>query len=83
MGIHVNGSTPFSDNGSFDIPLSGTVNYSYQNEPVPPPSQSVTGDMSGAFFGPHAEQVGGTFSLHRSGESSLLQDAFVGKQRGP
>ena len=83
LGIHVNGSTPFSDNGSFDIPLSGTVNYSYQNEPVPPPSQSVTGDMSGAVFGPHAEQVGGTFSLHRSGESSLLQDVFVGKQRGP
>lgn len=83
FGIHVNGSAPFSNDGSFDIPLSGTVNYSYQNEPVPPPSQSVTGDMNGAFFGPHAEQVGGTFSLHRSGESSLLQDAFVGKQRGP
>jgi len=63
--------------------ISGTVNFSYQNEPVMPPSQSVTGDMNGAFFGPRAEQVGGVFAVHRTGESSLLQDAFVGKQRGP
>ena len=83
LGIHVSGSAPFSNDGSFDIPLSGTVNFSYQNEPVMPPSQSVTGDMNGAFFGPRAEQVGGAFSVHRTGESSLLQDAFVGKQRGP
>jgi hypothetical protein len=84
QGIHVSGSAPFSNDGSFDIPLSGTVNYSYENMPTPPPSQAATGDMNGAFFGPHAEQIGGTFSLQRSGDQlPLYQDAFVGQQRKP
>ena len=34
--------------------------------------------MDGAFFGPNAEQVGGTFALNRSGGTLLVQDAFVG-----
>jgi hypothetical protein len=52
--------------------------------PTPPPSQAATGDMNGAFFGPHAEQIGGTFSLQRSGDQlPLYQDAFVGQQRKP
>jgi hypothetical protein len=81
QGIHVGGSAPFSNDGSFDIPLSGTVNYSYQNLPAPPPAQAATGDMNGAVFGPHAEQVGGTFSLQRSGDQlPLYPDAFVGQQ---
>jgi hypothetical protein len=82
-GIHVSGSAPFSNSGSFDIPLTGTVNYasSYAiNTPEPPPTQPVTGDMNGAFFGPHAEQVGGTFSLQNSGGLAVLQDAFVGQR---
>jgi hypothetical protein len=84
QGIHVSGSAPFSNDGSFDITLAGTVNYSYQNLTTPPPTQSATGEMNGAFFGPHAEQVGGTFFLQRSGDQQpLLQDAFVGQQRGP
>jgi hypothetical protein len=36
--------------------------------------------MNGAFFGPHAEQVGGTLALDRADGSLLLQDAFVGQQ---
>lgn len=80
LGIHVGGSTPFSNTGLFDIPLAGTANYSSTNDPVTPPSQPVTGGMNGAFFGPHAEQVGGTFSLQNSGGSVLMQDAFVGQQ---
>jgi len=37
--------------------------------------------MNGAFFGPHAEQVGGTFSIQRTTDQlPLYQDAFVGKQ---
>jgi hypothetical protein len=36
--------------------------------------------MNGAFFGPHAEQVGGTFSLQNPGGATLMQDAFVGQQ---
>jgi hypothetical protein len=79
LGIHVGGSAPFSHDGSFDIPLSGTVNYSATNVPVTPPSESVTGTMNGAFFGPNAEEVGGAFSLDRAGETPI-QDAFVGKQ---
>lgn len=82
-GIHVAGSAPFSNSGSFDIPLAGTVNYSGAyplNTAQTPPTQPVTGTMDGAFFGPHAEQVGGTFSLQNSGGAALLQDAFVGKR---
>jgi len=84
QGIHVSGSAPFSNDGSFDIALAGTVNYSYQNQATPPPSQAATGEMNGAFFGPHAEQVGGSFFVQRSGDQQpLLQDTFVGQQRGP
>ena len=84
QGIHVGGTAPFSSDGSFDIPLTGTVNYSYQNGPLPPPPQPASGDMNGAFFGPNAEQVGGTFSLQRSGDQlPLYQDAFIGRQQHP
>jgi hypothetical protein len=80
LGIHVSGVAPFSNSGTFDIPLSGSANYSAVNSPVTPPSEAVTGIMNGAFFGPHAEQVGGVFSLERSGGVLLMQDAFVGQQ---
>lgn len=80
LGIHVGGSAPFSNDGLFNIPLTGTVNYSATNAPDTPPSQAVTGGMNGAFFGPHAEEVGGTFSLQNSAGAVLAQDAFIGKQ---
>jgi hypothetical protein len=84
IGIHVAGSAPFSNDGSFDIPLSGTVNIGVGYEVTPPsapPSQVVSGDMNGAFFGPNAQQIGGTFSLVKPGEiAPLIQDAFVGQQ---
>ena len=80
-GLHVSGSAPFSSSGTFDIPLTGTANYNAgYNTPQTPPTQSVTGTMDGAFFGPHAEQVGGVFSLEKSGGVQLMQDAFVGQQ---
>jgi hypothetical protein len=83
-GIHVGGSAPFTSNGTFSIPLTGTANYSggYPlNTPQMPPTQQVTGAMNGAFFGPHAEQVGGTFSLQNATGGTLMQDAFVGQHR--
>lgn len=80
LGIHVSGSSPFSNDGSFDIPLAGTANYADTNQSVAPPSESVNGDMNGAFFGPHAEDVGGTFALGRPDGTLLMQDAFVGQQ---
>ena len=80
LGIHVGGSASFSSDGIFDIPLTGSVNYSATNAPVTPPSQAVTGAMNGAFFGPHAEEVGGVFSLQNPAGATLAQDAFVGKQ---
>jgi len=81
QGIHVAGSSPFSSDGLFNIPLSGTVNYSYKYEPSTPPSAPAFGQMNGAFFGPHAEQVGGTFFIQRTTDQlPLYQDAFVGKQ---
>jgi hypothetical protein len=83
LGIHVEGSAPFSNDGIFDIPLAGTVNYAAFNSPTTPPSERVAGDMNGAFFGPHAEQVGGTFDLGRADGTLLVQDAFVGQQQQP
>jgi hypothetical protein len=84
FGIHVSGSAPFSSAGLFDIPLTGTVNWanSYAiNTPMMPAAEPVSGAMNGAFFGPHAEQVGGTLFLARPGGAQLMQDAFIGQQR--
>jgi hypothetical protein len=64
----VNGSAPFNNNGDFEIALTGSAG-----------SHTASGDLLGAFFGPHAEQVGGVFSIESQG-SVLIQDAFVGKQ---
>jgi hypothetical protein len=80
LGIHVGGSAPFSNDGLFDIPLTGTANYAYNNSPTTPPTEPVTGMMDGAFFGPNAEQVGGVFALERPEGTLLVQDAFVGQQ---
>ena len=66
----VSGSAPFSNDGSFDIPLDGTAG-----------AQAATGSMDGAFFGPHAEQVGGTFAVSPASGGILIQDAFVGQQK--
>ena len=83
LGIHVGGVAPFSTNGSFAIPLTGTANYAYNNLPTTPATEPVTGMMDGAFFGPHAEQVGGVFALGRPDGTLLMQDAFVGQQPHP
>jgi len=83
LGIHVGGSSPFANSGSFDISLAGTANYSALNSVTTPPTETVTGLMNGAFFGPNAEQVGGTFSLQRPAGTVLMQDAFVGQQHHP
>ena len=86
FGIHVAGSAPFTNDGLFNIPLSGSVNWanSYAiNTPVAPTAEPVSGTMNGAFFGPHAEQVGGVFFLDRAGGARLMQDAFVGRQPNP
>jgi hypothetical protein len=86
IGLHVAGSAPFSNSGDFDIPLAGTANIGSGypiNTPATPPSQPVTGSLDGAFFGPHAEQIGGVLSLDNSGGVQLIQDAFVGQQRVP
>jgi hypothetical protein len=84
LGIHVAGSAPFSNdsfsNTNFDIPLTGTANYTPFNSPTTPASELVTGEMNGSFFGPHAEQVGGVFGLSGPDGTLLMQDAFVGRQ---
>ncbi|MES2327227.1 MAG: transferrin-binding protein-like solute binding protein [Pseudomonadota bacterium] len=80
LGIHVGGSSTFSNEGYFDILLSGTVNYSATNAVATPPSEPVTGSMNGAFFGPHAEEIGGTFSLDRAA-GAPIKDTFIGHQQ--
>lgn len=84
FGIHVSGSAPFSNDGLFNIPLTGTANWasSYAiNTSLAPAPEPVTGSMNGAFFGPNAEQVGGTLILNRSSGAQLMQDAFVGQRK--
>ena len=82
QGIHVGGSAPFTNEGLFNIPLAGTVNFAYEYVASPPASEAAVGQMNGALFGPHAEQVGGTFSIQRTTDQlPLYQDAFVGQQR--
>jgi hypothetical protein len=66
----VSGSAAFSNDGSFDIPLNGTAG-----------ATPATGAMDGAFFGPHAEQVGGTFIVGPATGGITVQDAFVGQQQ--
>lgn len=87
IGIHVGGSAPFTNdsfgNANFNIPLIGTANYSPSNLAVTPVAQAVSGILNGSFFGPHAEQVGGVFSLQNAGGTTLAQDAFVGQQHHP
>ena len=80
LGIHVNGSTLFSNSGTFDIPLTGTANYADTNLKVTPAAEPVTGDMNGAFFGPQAQQVGGVFAITRPEGTVLMRDAFVGQR---
>jgi hypothetical protein len=87
LGIHLAGSAPFSNDGynntNFDIPLTGTANYSAFNSPSTPAAEGVSGIMNGSFFGPHVEQVGGVFGIGRPDGILLMQDAFVGQQRLP
>jgi hypothetical protein len=81
QGIHVAGSAPFTNDGLFNIPLSGTVNFAYEYVASPPPSETAFGKVNGAFYGPNAEQVGGTFFIQRmTDQLPLYQDAFVGQQ---
>ena len=82
LGIHVGGSAPFSNDGYFEIPLAGTVNYSATNVLTTPPTEPVTGSMNGAFFGPHAEEIGGTLSLDRA-SGPPIKDAFIGHRGTP
>jgi hypothetical protein len=67
----VSGSASFNNAGNFEIPLSGSAG-----------SNAASGELSGAFFGPQAEQVGGVFSVQSQG-SVLIQDAFVGEHHQP
>ena len=81
QGIHVAGSAPFTNDGLFNILLSGTVNFAYEYVASPPPSEAAFGEVNGAFYGPKAEQVGGTFFIQRmTDQLPLYQDAFVGQQ---
>lgn len=38
----------------------------------------VTGDLTGAFFGPGAEQIGGAFAVSQVPGNPLLSDVFIG-----
>jgi hypothetical protein len=60
------GTAPFTPSGSFDIALAGSFLMQTKrtdNTVEPDVTKAVTGSISGAFFGPKAGELGGTYNL--------------------
>lgn len=55
----LSGTAPITNQGTFDIALSGTLRLNEDLSTAVP----VNGVLGGAFFGPNAEQIGGYYSL--------------------
>lgn len=83
------GTAPFTTSGSFDIALAGNSLVQTKrtdNKVVPDVVQAVTGSISGAFFGPKATELGGTFNLPGlwpNGPDSNQAGAFTAIQTAP
>ncbi|MEO6152833.1 MAG: transferrin-binding protein-like solute binding protein [Croceibacterium sp.] len=69
-GVDLRGTGPITSDGSFFIPLTGTISF---GSPGP-----ATGSLNGAFFGPNAAQVGGVFAAGPTSDVATVSDAFVG-----
>ena len=86
--VHATGSTSFSSVGTFALLLAGTGSVHVERNdlvPVPDTSRSVSGDITGAFFGPQAAEVGGIWNLptiDRNGTVSTIDGGFAGV-KGP
>ena len=87
--VHAAGSTTVANDGGFGIDLAGTGNVQTirQNGPtIGDISRSVTGSLSGAFFGPQAAEVGGISALPQiqtDGTVYTSFDAFAGQRASP
>jgi len=75
--LDVHGAGKINAPGDFTIPLSGTYGYPGDVSGSISTSVAATGSLSGAFFGPRAEQVGGVFSIGDTSGHPLVNDAFV------
>jgi hypothetical protein len=70
-GLDLHGTGTIASAGGFSIPLAGSLMFDKST------ATPVTGGLDGAFYGPHAEQVGGVFAVGRAPGETLVRDAFV------
>ncbi|MEO6718529.1 MAG: hypothetical protein ABIM50_14940 [Novosphingobium sp.] len=87
--VQASGSTFIAANGSFSLALAGAGSVHTQRldlTPVPDIAKSLSGSLTGAFFGPQAAEVGGIAFLPLLGEdgSVIMQTAaFAGIRNTP
>lgn len=78
-GLDLSGTGSMARSGNFNIPLTGTMTSYVQGDlSAPVATFAVSGALDGAFFGPHAEQIGGVFAVGQAPGAALFGDAFVG-----
>jgi C-lobe and N-lobe beta barrels of Tf-binding protein B len=69
---------------STNLNLQGTLSYVAGSNQfsgnVNAPAASLTGSATGRFYGPAAEEIGGTYGLNGSGPTERLMGAFGGKR---
>lgn len=89
LATHASGIAPISAAGDFNIALAGTAlvhTGRVDNAPVADISSPVSGAISGAFFGPQAGELGGTYilpGLIPDGTVQNLYGAFTAVQSAP
>ncbi len=83
--VHASGSTIIGNSGSFSIALAGTGSVHAEQTGLPPIANifvPVSGDITGAFFGPKAAEVGGIWNLPvitgQDGSTTMITGDFAG-----
>jgi hypothetical protein len=66
LTTNLSGTAPITSSGDFSLALSGTGTLVFTATSTPPMSdivRSLSGSIDGAFFGPQAAEIGGTYQL--------------------
>ncbi len=83
-GLDLRGTGSLDAQGDIEIPLAGTLTTGAitgrQGNQIQQTRETLTvsGQLSGAFFGPDASQMGGVFAVGQTPGKPLLTDSFVG-----
>jgi len=75
VSLNMAGSSTFDAAGAYSIPMSG-----YLTDINNDSDTAVAGSIDGAFFGPLAEQLGGTFQFEAAGSNGAILGSFIGEQ---